>query len=104
MDEDCGELGCGGFPNMDGAALCIQRFTEITLLDIDTDKALDCSESIDKVLWESHPSCVEEYYAPDFCEDLYKGTDELYGCIFALLTPPCYFDQLFGLCRLGLQH
>jgi hypothetical protein len=93
--------------DMDGAALCIEQFAENTLLDIDTVKALNCSESMEKVAWKSYPSCFEwevqedyapyfqEGYAPYFCEDLNEGFEEAYGCFFDLLwEPQCYFDDV----------
>jgi hypothetical protein len=57
MDGNCGTRGCDGFPDMNGAAMCIDDYDKnITLsefdieIDINIVKALDCSKSVWSVL------------------------------------------------------
>ena len=67
---------------MEGADECVAKFSENTYLDIDIDKALDCTESIDKIAWKKYPSCFElEYYTPKICYELFQRADELYDCL-----------------------
>ena len=86
----------GGFLDMDELAHCVEAFAENTYLYIDTDKVLDCSESMEKVAWQSYPSCFElRYYTPYFCEVLYQEFDEVYNCVYDLIRkPPCYLDNM----------
>jgi hypothetical protein len=75
--------------------LCIEDFAKNAFLQIDIDKALDCSESLEKIAWKAFPSCFElRYYTPYLCEELYQRFDKAYECFYDLLwEPQCYFDD-----------
>eukprot|EP00533_Pseudo-nitzschia_delicatissima_P001054 CAMPEP_0116086550 /NCGR_PEP_ID=MMETSP0327-20121206/4913_1 /TAXON_ID=44447 /ORGANISM="Pseudo-nitzschia delicatissima, Strain B596" /LENGTH=533 /DNA_ID=CAMNT_0003577605 /DNA_START=2722 /DNA_END=4323 /DNA_ORIENTATION=- len=96
MDDHYGMDDYYGVPDMEELAKCVETFAENTYLKIDTEKALDCSESMEKIAWQSYPSCFElMYYTPYVCEELYQEFDKVYQCAYEVIyQPPCYFEYI----------